>query len=128
MNGYAMQKRGIRSQSSIIREMILYGFSNKDIVELCPANIHLVKGILVKIKNEVKYRQSLLNPVQSDTPNIAKSLMFSSDEMDYGKQGQQKYNWKDLSFTEKHLSRDKDHKELKIYGKTEKNVKTDEDL
>jgi hypothetical protein len=128
MNGYAMKKRGIRSQASIIREMISYGFSNKDIVELCPANIHHVKAILVKMRNEVKYKQLLLNPMNSDSKNIIKSLMFSSDEMDYGKQGQQKYNWKDLSFTEKQLSRDKDHKELKIYGKTEKNIKTDEDL
>ena len=128
MNGQAMKKRGIRSQGSIIREMILYGFSNKDIVELCPANIHHVKGTLVKMKNEVKYRQLLLNPIQSDTPNIAKSIMFSSDEMDYGKQGQQKYNWEDLTFREKQLSKDKDHKELKIYGKREKNIKTDENL
>jgi len=130
MNGYAMKKRGIRSKGSIIREMILYGFSTADIVELCPANVNHVKAVLSKMKNEVKYRQLLLNPVQfeSDTPNKIKAIMYSPDEMDYGKTGKQKYHWSDLSFRERQLSKAKNHNELKKYGKAEKNVKTNGDI
>jgi len=126
MNIYTMRARGIRSKSSIIYEMLLYGFSEEDIRDLCPAKISLVNSVVMKLKTETLFKKARVSHESRYYSKLLQSRMFAVDEMDYG--GSPEYTWETLGPRERQLEDKPNHNELKIYGKTEEDVETDGDI
>ena len=113
MNGYTLRTKGVRSKGSIIREMVLYGFSNQEIEELAPATMYYVKWVVAKMKNEYLFYYAPKSKYSVIQQNILQNAMFSKDEMDYGYSGQQKYTWNGLSYQEQQLIKKRNHNKLK---------------
>jgi hypothetical protein len=97
MNGYTLRKKGIRSKGSIIREMIMYGFSNEDIVEFTGYKIMTVKSIVHKMNIEVLFKKYQFEQPIRAGKELIESGVFSLNEMHYGYSGEQKYNYHTLS-------------------------------
>ena len=112
MNGFALRKKGIRSKGSIIREMVLHGFSNKEIVELCPAELQYVKTIVAKVRGEAIFNYQKQTSEMRLYLKQNKSAMFSENEMDYGTTMSSKYTWQSLNPNERELIKHRNHKEL----------------
>jgi hypothetical protein len=106
MNGYTLRKKGIRSKGSIIREMVMYGFSNEDIVEFTNYKIMTVKSIVHKMNIEVLFKKYKFEQPTETEKYLIDSGMFSINEMHYGYTGESKYSYNTLS-----------RQEQKIYNK-----------
>ena len=103
MNGYTLRKKGIRSQKSIILEMIMHGFTTDEIVEFTGYKIFTVKTVYCDFNTEVLFYKHKHTHIQLQERKKLKAAMFSPDEMDYGYTGQQKYIWGELSEQERIL-------------------------
>ena len=100
MNGYTLKAKGIRSKKSIILEMIMYGFSNEDIVEFTGYKLMTGRGVGYKFNKDMLFKNYKYNPLDVVEKKEIEPLVFSLNEMDYGYSGQQKYNYKGLSLSE----------------------------
>lgn len=98
----------------LCEECYLYGFSFEDMHEFYGVSLETAKNYYWNIQAR-GFMKAFGSRERARIEKISSSNMFSNDEMDYGFSGKQKYTWGSLHPTERNLTAEPNHYQLKKY-------------